>query len=219
MHGRAYLLPIAVVALRAPDAPGMIARVAPKELQRATVRAEGPRAPRIDAYADLATADAQAMPSREAPADRRAHEPDPAVFPGLDDGFADSIERQLNAGIASSGMGTAIKRESVKHDRKMLMAQATRFQDRRATVLRDPITGVWRARFDTARPGTGAEDGAEISMEILPSKVLQQLEKQIRQRPVGTAWQLSGEVVVSKDRNYLVLTRAVAHPADRFISP
>jgi hypothetical protein len=36
---------------------------------------------------------------------------------------------------------------------------------------------------------------------------------------VGTALQLSGEVVVSKDRNYLVLTRAVAHPADRFISP
>jgi hypothetical protein len=56
-------------------------------------------------------------------------------------------------------------------------------------------------------------------MEILPSKILQQLEKQIRQRPVGTAWQLSGEVVVSKDRNYLVLTRAVPHPVDRFISP
>ena len=81
------------------------------------------------------------------------------------------------------------------------------------------LVGGWRARFDTARPGTGAEDGAEISMEILPSKTLQQLEKQIRQRPVGTAWQLSGEVVVSKDRNYLVLTRAVAHPADKFISP
>jgi len=29
MHGRAYLLPIAVVALRAPDPPGMIARIAP----------------------------------------------------------------------------------------------------------------------------------------------------------------------------------------------
>ena len=178
-----------------------------------------PRAPRIDAYADLSAAELESKPTREAPADRRAHEPDPAVFPGLDDGFADSIERQLNAGIASSGMGTAVKRESAKYERKLLMAQATRFQDRRATVLRDPLTGVWRARFDTARPGVGAEDGAEISMEILPSKILQQLEKQIRQRPVGTAWQLSGEVVVSKDRNYLVLTRAVPHPVDRFISP
>jgi hypothetical protein len=112
-----------------------------------------------------------------------------------------------------------VKRESAKFERKLLMAQATRFQERRATVLRDPITGVWRAHFNTARPGNGAEDGSEISMEILPSKTLQQLEKQIRQRPVGTAWQLSGEVVVSKDRNYLVLSRAVAHPTDKFISP
>ena len=219
MHGRAYLLPIAVVALRAPDAPGMIARNEPKELQRAMARAQGPRAPRIDAYADLSAAELEATPTREAPADRRAHEPNPAVFPGLDDGFADAIERQLNAGIASSGMGTAVKRESAKFERKLLMAQATRFQERRATVLRDPITGVWRAHFNTARPGNGAEDGSEISMEILPSKTLQQLEKQIRQRPVGTAWQLSGEVVVSKDRNYLVLSRAVAHPTDKFISP
>ena len=57
MHGRAYLLPIAVVALRAPDAPGMIARNEPKELQRAMARAQGPRAPRIDAYADLSAAE------------------------------------------------------------------------------------------------------------------------------------------------------------------
>jgi iron complex transport system substrate-binding protein/vitamin B12 transport system substrate-binding protein len=37
-----------------------------------------------------------------------------------------------------------------------LLPPATRFQERRASVLRDPVTGVWRARLDTARAGTGA---------------------------------------------------------------
>lgn len=217
--GRAYVLPVSVVALRAPPAPGMLARITPAELRRAAARAEGPRPPRIEAYSDLASAELETTPTRHAPADRLAHEPNPAIFAGLDDGFADSLERSLDAGIAASGMGIAVKRDIVHHDRSLLLPPATRFQERRASVLRDPITGVWRARLDTAREGTGAGDGAEISMEMLPTKALHKLEKLVRQRPIGTNWLLSGEVVVSKERSYLLLTRAIASPVHKFMSP
>ena len=216
---RSYLLPVAVVALRAPPAPGMLARIAPTELRRASVQAEGPRPPRIEAYADLASAELAATPTRHAPVDRRSHEPNPAIFAGLDDGFADSLERSLDAGIAASGMGIAVKRDIVQYDRSLLLPPATRFQERRASVLRDPVTGVWRARLDTARAGTGAHDGAEVSMEVLPTKALHKLEKLIRQRPIGTTWLLSGEVVVSKERSYLLLTRAIESPIHKFMSP
>lgn len=216
---RSYLLPVAVVALRAPAAPGMLARIAPAELRRAAVQAEGPRPPRIEAYADLASAELAATPTRHAPVDRRSHEPNTAIFAGLDDGFADSLERSLDAGIAASGMGIAVKRDIVSYDRSLLLPPATRFQERRASVLRDPVTGVWRARLDTARAGTGAHDGAEVSMEVLPTKALHKLEKLIRQRPIGTTWLLSGEVVVSKERSYLLLTRAIESPIHKFMSP
>lgn len=216
---RAYLLPISVVALRAPPAPGMLARTAPTELRRAAPRPEGARPPQINAYSDLASADLESTPTRHAPTDRLAHEPNPAIFAGLDDGFADSLEKSLDAGIAASGMGIAVKRDTVQHDRSLLLPPATRFQERRASVLRDPLTGVWRARLDTAREGLGARDGSEISMEILPTKALEKLEKLIRQRPIDTTWLLSGEVVVSKERNYLLLTRAIASPVHKFMSP
>ena len=56
-------------------------------------------------------------------------------------------------------------------------------------------------------------------MEILPSRTLTELERRVRERPVGTTWLLSGEVVNARDRSYLVLTRAVEPPASRFESP
>lgn len=86
-------------------------------------------------------------------------------------------------------------------------------------MLRDPLTGVWRARLDTGRPGDGAHDGAEASMEILPSLALEALGRGVRQAAIGSPWLLSGEVVVAKERNYLLITRARALKADKFLGP
>lgn len=217
--GDAYLLPVAIVALRTQPPPGMLARIAPSELQPPRALGEGPRAPRIDAYADRAADELRSTPIRDVPHDHLAHEPNPAMFPGLDDGLAEQLERRLDAGIASSGTGTGIKRPTGDGDRKFLLPAGTRFQDRRASVLRDPVTGGWRARFDTGRPGEGSADGAEASVELLPSRALEKLARSVRQSAVGSAWLLSGEVVVSRDRNYLLLTRAVPNPKHRFLSP
>lgn len=217
--GDAYLLPVAVVALRMQPPPGMLARIAPRELQPPQRSVEGPRAPRIDAYADRTADEMRSTPVRDVPKDHLAHEPNPAVFPGLDDGLAEQLERRLDAGIASSGTGTGIKRRVDAGDRRFLLPAGTRFQDRRASVLRDPVTGAWRARFDTGRAGEGGADGAEASVELLPSRALERLARSVRQSAVGSAWLLSGEVVVSRDRNYLLLTRAVPNPRHRFLSP
>jgi hypothetical protein len=218
-HGRAYLLPVSVIPMRSPPPPGMLARIAPRELQPARARREGRAAPRIDAYTDADATDLDQSLARDVPADRQAHEPNPANFPGLDDGLANELERKLDAGILASGLGTAMKRAATKYDRHLLLPPATRVQERRATVLRDPVTGVWRARIDTARAGEGSADGAELSMELLPTRALEHLERAVRSRPIGTTWLLSGEVVVAKDRNYLLLGRSVESPMHRFETP
>ena len=216
---RAYLLPTAIVALRSPPPPGMLARIPPRELMPPPQPDEGPAPPRIDAYLAESTDGLVSLARDQATGPRMSHEPDPMAFPGLDDGLADDLERRLDAGIASSSTGTALKRDPAAHDRRMLLPPATRFQERRAAVLRDPLTGVWRARIDTGRPGTGAHDGAEASMEILPSLALEGVVRSIRQSAIGTPWLLSGEVVVARDRNYLLLTRARPMPAEKFLGP
>ncbi|MFM1936303.1 MAG: hypothetical protein RI990_1262 [Planctomycetota bacterium] len=220
---RAFVLPVAIIALRNPPAPEFLARTAPPDpdAPRGRLAADPPRPPRIDAWADAEAARLEPTPIRDVPADRLAHEPDPGMFPGLDDGLADRLERLLDAGIAASGTGTAVKGPLPEFDRSRLLSSATRILGRRASVLRDPLTGVWRARFATGIPSEGADAAApaDASMEILPSRTLQTLERSIRQRPVGTEWLLSGEIVVAGDRNYLLLTRAVEPPRVRFESP
>ena len=112
-----------------------------------------------------------------------------------------------------------MKRAVEAHDRTALVPTATRILSRRATVLRDPLTGAWRARFATGREDAGTGVAPEASMEILPSRTLTELERKVRERPIGTTWLLSGEVVNARDRSYLVLTRAVEPPVSRFESP
>lgn len=217
-RGRAYLLPVSVVALKNPPPPDLISRTPPKEIVGPAPIATSRPAPRLDAYLDESTAPME-LPTREAPRPRMAHEPDPAVFPALDDGMADDIERRLEAGIQRSKTATALRPAVQDGDRTKLLPAATRLQQRRATVLRDPVTGAWRARLDAARAGLGVDDGAEVTMEILPTHALETLERKAREQPVGTAWLLSGEVVVSKDRGFLLLERAAPVAPDRFMTP
>jgi hypothetical protein len=219
-EGRAFILPVAVVALRNPPAPPMLARTAPAGLAVAgPARPDGPRAPRIDAYAVEEADELGSTPVLDVPRDRMAHEPDPTLFPGLDDGMADEIERRLDAGIARAGVGTAVKRPIASAGGDARTTTATRVLQRRATVLRDPLTGVWRARFATGIPGSGPDGSTELAMEILPSVALERLARSVRERPVGTTWLVSGEVVSARGRNFLVLTRATEPPASRFESP
>jgi hypothetical protein len=56
-------------------------------------------------------------------------------------------------------------------------------------------------------------------MEILPSLALEALVRGVRQAAIGSPWLLSGEVVVAKERNYLLITRARALKADKFLGP
>ncbi len=218
-RGRAFLLPTLVVSLRSPAPPGMLANVAPRDLLRPEDRAGGKLPPRIDAYADLDAAALQQTPTRDVPSDRMAHEPDPTIFPTMDDGMAEELERKLESGIAASNTGTTIQAEATPFDRTLMLPAATRLQSHRAVISRDPLTGVWRARMDTGRGGEGSLQVEEISMDLLPTKTLERMEKQVREQPVGTPWLLSGEVVVSKERNYLLLHRAVPVAASRFLTP
>ncbi|MFO0961800.1 MAG: hypothetical protein U0625_02715 [Phycisphaerales bacterium] len=217
-HGRAFLLPSMIIPLRPPAPPAYLARATPQELV-AQAPAEGARAPLVAAYEPDAATALAATPVRDPAPDRMAHEPDASVFPGIDDGLADALERRLDAGIASSRTGTAARPALPTYDRTMMLSPATRLQERRAIVSRDPLTGVWRARLDTGRQGMGGADAAELSMDLLPCKALERMERIVREQPVGTAWLLSGEVVVSKDRNALLLTRAVPQSAHRHLSP
>jgi hypothetical protein len=216
---RSFVLPVAIVPLRMTPPPGMLARIAPKELEPPARAQDGPFPPRLDAWASLEADPLLASPVAEVAAGRMAHEPDPSSFPSLDDGLAERLERQLDAGIEAADVGTAPTRAPERFDRAMLLSPGTRFQDRRASILRDPITGAWRARFDTGRAGDGQHDGAEASVELLPSATLESLARSVKQMPVGSSWLLSGEVVVSRERSYLLLTRAVPNPMHRFMSP
>lgn len=216
---RSFVLPVAIVPLRMTPPPGMLARATPRELEPPARPQDGPFPPRLDAWAALEGDPLLASPLAELPEGRRPHEPDPAAFPALDDGLADRLERQLDAGIKAADVGTAPTRAPERFDRAMLLPPGTRFQDRRASILRDPVTGAWRARLDTGRAGQGHHDGAEASVELLPSSTLESLERSVKQMPIGSSWLLSGEVVVSRDRSYLLLTRAVPNPTHRFMSP
>ena len=218
--GRSFVLPVAIVALRSPPPPPMLAKTPPKDLvPGAADRGTGPKPPRIDAYAVQEAAELDATPVRDVPRDRMAHEPDPSAFPGLDDGMADEIERRLDAGIARAGVGTAVKRPIAAPGDRARTVTATRVLQRRATVLRDPLTGAWRARFASGAPGPIEGGSSELSMEILPSLALERLERSVRERPVGTTWLVSGEVVSARGRSFLVLTRATVPPTSRFESP
>ena len=216
---RSFVLPVAIVPLRMTPPPGMLDRTTPKDLEPPPLAADGPFPPRLDAWAALEADPMLASPMSDVPGGRRPHEPDPAAFPSIDDGLADRLERQLDAGIKAADVGTAPTRAPERFDRAMMLTPGTRFQDRRASVLRDPLTGAWRARFDTGRAGEGHHDGAESSVELLPSATLESLARSVKQAPIGSTWLLSGEVVVSRDRSYLLLTRAVPNPGHRFLSP
>jgi hypothetical protein len=216
---RSFVLPVAIVPLRMTPAPGMLARTAPRDLEPPPSAQDGPFPPRLDAWASLEADPLLASPIADVPAGRMPHEPDPSTFASLDDGLAERLERQLDAGIRSADVGTAPARSPERFDRAMLLSPGTRFQDRLASVVRDPLTGAWRARFATGRAGEGHHDGAEASVELLPSATLETLAKAVKQAPVGSNWLLSGEVVVSRDRSYLLLTRAVPNPVHRFMSP
>lgn len=214
---RAFLLATSLVALPMPVPPGMLAAVAPPGLEPPPPPPQDPLPPRLDAYASEVAARLAASPVLDTPV------PSPSA-PGeddgssLDDGLAERLERRLDGGIAAAGASVGGKRPTPAGERAIAITSGERFQDRRASVLRDPVTGAWRARFDTGRAGDGPHDGAEASLEILPCTALEALSRSVRQAPIGSAWLLSGEVVSAGKRHYLLLTRAKAQAKHKFLS-
>ena len=214
---RPFLLATSLVALPMPVPPGMLAAVAPPGLEPPPPPPPDPLPPRLDAYASQVAAQLASAPILDAAAPAPGA---PAEDEGssLDDGLAERLERKLDSGIAAAGASVGGKRPAPPGQRTLRLASGERFQDRRASVLRDPITGAWRARFDTGRPGEGPHDGAEASLEILPSATLETLSRSVRQAPIGSGWLLTGEVVTSGNRQYVLLTRATAQSKHKFLS-
>ena len=72
----------------------------------------------------------------------------------------------------------------------------SRLQERRGHIVRDPSSGTWRFVFE----------GSRTSMELLPCKELERLEKSTRQLAVPKAVTMSGRVTAFHGRNYLLPT-------------
>lgn len=206
-NGRAFLLPAAIIALRNPPLPPYLSRTTPPEFAEAEARKPS-HAPALDAYLDPANV---TPPLRDEYAALMEHESGLAAVAPTDDDFANELERRLAQGTRAIA---APKQPDTEIDRTMIMHAATRFQDRRAMVARDPITGTWRAILETAP----APD-APLSMEILPCRQLERVDRIIRQSAVPSSWLLSGEVVVSGQRNFLILTMAQQMPHDHWMAP
>lgn len=216
-QGRAFLLPLAIVALRNPPAPPYLARTTPPELEwppaheRAALddaATEGAliTAPSVDAFPEPLV---PAGPTRQGPAVLPAHEQGFASMATTDDAFAEELERRLAKGLkeapTSKGPEPAV-------DRALILPSGARLQDRRAAITRDPVTGTWRAILES-----GARPGADLAMELLPCRELERVERSAKAAPIGVPWLLSGEVVASGDRNYLLLSRAREMPRDRWL--
>jgi hypothetical protein len=220
-QGRAFLLPLAIVALRNPPAPPYLARETPPGMEwnpaeevdagaesadsaAATMDARG-----VSAAAALAPPLVPAGPTRQGPGTLPAHEQAFAAMAGTDDSIAEELERRLARGLkeapASKGPEPAV-------DRTLVLSSGVRLQDRRAAIARDPLTGTWRAILEA-----GAKHGADIAMELLPCRELERVERAVKAAPIGTPWLLSGEVVASGTQNYLLLSRAREMPRDRWL--
>lgn len=205
-NGRAFLLPVALVALRNPPVPPMLVRETPPEL--VPVRpAEPARPPLLNAYRSLDEAPSLLRhQDSEPPQD---HERNLAAIGAMDEDLAAELERRLAQGV---GGAAAQKLPEATLDRAMVQPAGIRLQDRRAVVTRDPITGAWRAVLEAAPAA-----GAPLAMELLPCRELEKVERAVRMAPIGEPWLLSGEVVTSGQRNYLLLSKARLEPVDRWI--
>ncbi|MBL9140570.1 MAG: hypothetical protein JNK53_01775 [Phycisphaerae bacterium] len=205
-QGRAFLLPIAIVALRNPPVPPYLARVAPPELVAPAQPIEPARAPLLNAYLQGEHASG---PTRGGPATVLPHESALSSIAATDDDFAAELERRLARGVKDR---SAAKLPEARVDRTMVMPAGIRLQDRRASITRDPVTGVWRAVLEAAPTA-----GAPTAMELLPCRELERVERAVKISAVGTPWLVSGEIVASGTRNYLLLTRAREQPKDRWL--
>jgi hypothetical protein len=211
--GRAYLLPAAIIALRNPPLPPLLAREEPTDApDTSATQAIAPRtpthAPSLDAYLDQRDVPS---PLRDANAIALPHERGLTNIASADDDLAQELERRLAQGVRAAA---AAKPAEINVDRAMTMPVATRVQDNRAIITRDPLTGAWRAVLESA-----PANGGQLAMELLPCRELERIERSVKQSAVDAPWLLSGEIVVSGDRNYLLLTMAQPMPHDHWMWP
>lgn len=89
-----------------------------------------------------------------------------------------------------------------------------RLQDRRGVVTRDPVSGTWRFVFQSERTDFG-----ERGIELLPSSVLERIERFVRQSETPPPLLLSGQLTVFEGRNFLLPTSFRTVASGRWITP
>lgn len=95
-----------------------------------------------------------------------------------------------------------------------MLASQQRLQDRRGVVTRDPVSGTWRFVFQGERSDLG-----ERGIELLPSTVLERIERFVRQGEMPPALLLSGQITRFEGRNYLLPTSFRTIASGRWITP
>lgn len=192
----------------APPRPAMVTNPA--------VRPPGTVAPKAPSSASPISA-TTATPSADTTA------PPPSVDP---EQFADDIERALEERIRivprSSDVGPASSSSSRPRSASdpmdvpamVTLPTSVRIQDRRGVVTRDPISGTWRFVFHGERADVG-----ERGVELLPSTVLERMERFVRQSETPPILLVSGQLTKFEGRNFLLPSSFRSIASGRWIFP
>jgi len=206
-HSQAARLPPGAVALP----PGAVVRAPTSAVVRAPAgTVASPQSPNTDRASDAgSTTQPAALPTSIDP-----------------ETFAAEIERALDARVQvvprSSDVGTlptpvARGRSSsriVDGPAPVTLPTSARVHDRRGVVTRDPITGTWRFVFHGERADMG-----ERGVELLPSTVLERMERFVREHSTAPALLVSGQLTRFEGRNYLLPSSFRTIAAGRWIYP
>ena len=206
----AFLAPAAPIRWKLPPSP-TVAVMAP-DLARRTSRPAPARVAAPPPASATAVAAAPAPPAGAAAPSAPPAPPAPPPAAAVDpETFAADIERQLEARIAvvprSSDAAQPASPFSPKpagpalsgDESRVLLPAVVRLHDRRGSVSRDPVTGTWIFVFQSDRAEVG-----ERAVELLPCKVLERLERLVRQSEAPPPLLVSGQLTAYRGRNYLL---------------
>lgn len=140
--------------------------------------------------------------------------------------FAADVERALEERIRvvprSSDIGPApspfVRDRSVRGLSEgaapITLPTSARIQDRRGVVTRDPVSGTWRFVFHGERHDLG-----ERGIELLPSAVLERMERFVRQTETPPVLLVSGQLTRFEGRNFLLPSSFRTIASGRWIFP
>jgi len=217
-HNRNYLLPLVAIPLSAePPRQPRAAMMPPGTIER--VAAATPPGAR-------ASTPPGARSSTPPPPDAGASLPSPPPASIDPERFAADVERALEERIRvvprSSDAGPApspfVPQRSVRGLSEgaapVTLQTSVRVQDRRGVVTRDPVSGTWRFVIHGERTDMG-----ERGVELLPSSVLERMERFVRQSATPPVLLVSGQLTRFDGRNYLLPSSFRNIASGRWIYP